>query len=202
MACLFYSGNAVATIAWWIVLWKVPSSRVLFLGETFGAHWFWIVLPDGLAAVFGGLWVAVAVANRRKIAGPLAWVHFGAAGYAWALTLSLALFDPRCYWGLLAMSLTTSLSFAFAMRLNAARMLWGPFEFRPAKPGAPSDYRRQTAKQITAMWLIFLVAVPAVIAGFEVLVGWHANWLTESWRLPVALILFGSAASLGLTGPQ
>lgn len=171
----------------------------MFLGHQFGQEWLWLLLaPDALTALVGGTLLTFLVMRRHRLAPPLAWVHFGAQGYAWTVSLGLALYDPTAYIGLVSMTFATGLALAFAVRLQGAGVLWGPFQFRSAKPATASQYCRTSLLQTAAMWMVFLVALPGGIYAVERSVGWRTRWVPGAAEWIVAAIIFAIGAIIGL----
>lgn len=184
-----------ATVAWWFFLLISPSVRVASLGVEFAPHWRWILLPDALTCL-ACVYAAVALLRRHKSALSATWFAFGTQAYACAFSFSLAVTDPSASQGFVAMFLGSGLLAAIALRLQNIRVLWGPFSFKPANMS--EGYWLRTLKQTGTMWFVFLVAVPSLIAGFEIAMGWHTNWIRSDVRLIPALALFALASALGI----
>lgn len=200
-AIVFYTGTAIATISWWILLWLVPTSRPLFLGTKFSEEWLWVLLaPDAISAFVGGLVLAVLIAKKHPLASALAWVHFGAQGYAWTISLGLAWFDPSAYIGLVSMTFSTGIALAFAIRLKEGSILWGPFQFAPAKSQPPAAHFRQSVIQTLGMWATFLAAIPITIFLVERHLSWDSGWRPGIAMMIGAGIVFVLGATIGLTG--
>lgn len=181
-------------------MWQMPSSRSLFLGEKFANEWLWVLLgPDAITALVGGTLLAVLVAKRRPLASAMAWVHFGAQGYAWMISLGLACFDPTAYVGLVSMTFATGLALAFAIRLQEAEVLWGPFQFKFAETATPSQYCRQSLVQTIAMWTIFLVIVPSGVYALERHFGWGIGWRPGALEWSIAAVVFVACAAMGFS---
>jgi protein-S-isoprenylcysteine O-methyltransferase Ste14 len=199
LAIAFYAATSLATVLWWACLVLYPESRALFLGRDFGERWLWIMLaPDLLSALVMSTAMVWALNRSHRVSMILAWVHFGAQGYAWAISVGLAIIDPNAYWGVVAMTLSTGVSLAFAIRLQEIDILWGAFRFQFAAPGSPKNYWRQSLLQTAGMWGVFLGLLPLVFVLVEKAFRWDASWLAGTWRLPVAGAAFLLASSVGL----
>lgn len=190
-AALFHALSALLCLGWWLWMVRAPHVRASFLGERVAAQSpFLLLVPDLLALVGGGAWLSIAILRARPEARALAWVHFGAAGYAWALGAVWAVGDPTAYWGFVGMSALVAIAFVIALRLSGASLLWGPFRFRPAGAADPAAIRRASARQTAVMWLVFFGAVPAALALAERALGWSEHWLASPLRLPPAVLIF------------
>jgi protein-S-isoprenylcysteine O-methyltransferase Ste14 len=196
-AVWFHAAGAIACAAWWVWIARVPEVRAHFLGARLASDMPFLLLgPDLLALVFGGAWLAVAFALDRPETRALAWTHFGAAGYAWALSAACALDDARAYPGLVAMGALVAVSFVFALSASGASLLWGPFRFRPWDPGVTAGLRRASRRQTAVMWLVFFGAVPAALVWVERSAGWDAHWSDHPLRHMVGPALFVAGGAL------
>jgi protein-S-isoprenylcysteine O-methyltransferase Ste14 len=198
-AALFHAAAALACLGWWLWMWRAPQVRASFLGARVAEQApFLLLVPDLLALVGGGAWLSVAILRTRPEARALAWVHFGAAGYAWALSAVWAARDARAYWGFAGMSALVALSCIVALRLSGVSLLWGPFRFRSASAREPSEIRRAGRRQTALMWSVFFGAIPALLALAERALGWSVHWIDSPVRwLPAALffVLGGALAT-------
>lgn len=142
--------------------------------------------------------MAFLIKRKLGIARVFTWVHFGALGYAWLICLALACNDASAYWGLISMTLFIGTAFLISIRIQECPVLWGPFRFQAATQSAPHHLWKSTLKQTAVMWIVFLVAIPAMIASCESSLGWSQFWLQEFWTVPVAVLVFLLAALVGL----
>ena len=199
LAIGFYCGTSLATILWWAALTWLPESRVHFLGREFSNRWLWILLvPDLISALVMSTIMVWFLVRRLPLASALAWVHFGSQGYAWAISIGLAIIDPAAYWGVVAMTFSAGGSLAFAMRLQNLDILWGAFQFKRAGAATPQAYWRQTLAQTAAMWLIFLVAIPFGIFLIEGSLGWDRHHFIGTSGVVAGIMIFVMGGSLGL----
>ncbi|MBX3118279.1 MAG: isoprenylcysteine carboxylmethyltransferase family protein [Fimbriimonadaceae bacterium] len=198
-AIVFYAATSLATILWWGLLLANPQSRTPFLGADFADRWLWVLFsPDILSALVMSTVMVWAIVRSHCIAPALAWVHFGAQGYAWVISLGLAVIDSRAYWGVVAMTLSTGPALAFAIRIQGSNILWGAFQFAYREQRTPKEYWTRALKQTFWMWTIFLLLIPAGIALSERALGWDRHWITDNWRFAVAAVLFTLGGSIGL----
>lgn len=199
LAIAFYLGTSVATTAWWALLLFRPDLRPAFLGHAFSERFLWILAgPDLTSALVMSTAMVFLLSRRHRATSILAWLHFGAQGYAWALSIGLAILDPAAYWGVVAMTFSAGIALAFALRIQQADILWGSFKFRQAPSGPASGHWRQALRQTAAMWIIFLAVIPIGIALIELAFGWNQHWLSVGWRIGVGVCLFVLGGSLGL----
>ena len=140
LAVGFYLGTSLATVLWWGALIWLPETRAHFLGREFSNQWLWILLaPDLISALVMSTIMVWLLVRRWTLASALAWVHFGSQGYAWAISIGLAIADPAAYWGVVAMTFSAGGSLAFAMRLQNLDILWGAFQFKRAAAATPQS---------------------------------------------------------------
>lgn len=198
-AAAFYAATSLATIAWWLALILYPDVRPAFFGRGFSGSWMWLFLvPDLLSALVMSTAMLWALFRSRPFAIALAWIHFGAQGYAWCLTVGLAVYDPQAYWGAVAMTASAGIALAFAIRIQGFDILWGAFRFRESPQRTPAQNWKRSLVQTFWMWTIFLGVVPLVLALAERELGWNAFWIDHPLRLPIAALLFAAGGSLGL----
>jgi protein-S-isoprenylcysteine O-methyltransferase Ste14 len=199
LAIGFYAGTSIATILWWMALIGWPESRAAFLGREFGERWLWILMaPDLLSALAMSTLMVWLLARQSTLSSVLAWIHFGSQGYAWAISIGLAVLDPGAYWGVVAMTFSAGASLAIAMRIQGLDILWGAFRFQSADTASQRANWARTLIQTAGMWTVFLFAIPLGFALVEQAFLWDRSWLTASWRLPVGILMFALGGSLGL----
>jgi protein-S-isoprenylcysteine O-methyltransferase Ste14 len=199
LAIGFYLGTSLATVVWWAALIWLPETRVHFLGRDFSDRWLWILLaPDLLSALVMSTLMVWLLIRRITLASALAWIHFGSQGYAWAISVGLAIADPAAYWGVVAMTFSVGGSLAFAMRIQNIDILWGVFQFKPAPASTPRAYWRLTLGQTAAMWMIFLLAIPFGTLLVERSFGWDRHHLAGLPAIVAGIVLFVMGGSLGI----
>lgn len=198
-AALFHALASLLCLAWWIGMARAPQVRAAFLGAGLAEHApFLLLVPDLLALVAGGAWLAFAILRSRREAPALAWAHFGAAGYGWAIALVLALEDPRAYPGWLGMSLFVSVAFLVALRISDRSLLWGPFRFRTARPASHAALRRDCVVQTLVMWTVFLGLLPILLALVEHFLGWRAYRIDAAALRWIGVACMVAGGALGL----
>jgi protein-S-isoprenylcysteine O-methyltransferase Ste14 len=193
----FHALAAVGTAAWWTWLAQDEAARPHFFGLRM-AHEapFFFLAADLFALVAGGAWLAWAILRQRREAPALAWVHFGAVGYAFLLTATLALDDGAAYFGFVAMGSMAAGCFLGALRLAGASILWGPFRPKRGVERDERSCRRATFRQTATMWFVFLGIVPAVLALGEHSLGWSEHWIRTPMRFAPAAVLFVAGGTL------
>ncbi len=197
-AIFFYAATSLATIGWWILLIACPQSRVAFMGAGFSERFLWVLLvPDIVSALVMSTAMVWALSRSHPISTVLAWMHFGAQGYAWAISIGLAVIDPLAYWGVVAMTLSTGAAMAIAIRIQNINILWGAFRFAFSERRTPKEYWLRSLQQTFWMWFIFLGAIPLAFALVERALGWDQHWISGTWRFAVAALLFVLGGSLG-----
>lgn len=198
-ALLFYFGTAVATLGWWVWLAFNPEVKPIFFGEAFSQQFAWLFFaPDMVSAVVIAPWCGFAVAQASKFAGPLAWIHFGAQGYALVMAIGLAVIDPGAYWGGLAMAASAGLALIFAMRIHGVHILWGPFDFNPAPARSVLGNGLKSVQQTVVMWGTFLILIPLVLVLIERSMGWDVNWFSGVGYQIVGVLLFLLGGTMGI----
>ena len=193
----FHGLAAAGTAAWWLWLARDAEARAHFFGRHMAEQApFFFFAADLVALVAGGAWLAWAILRARREAAALAWVHFGAVGYAFLLTATLALDDGAAYWGFVAMGGLAAACFIVAVPLEGGSILWGTFRPRRGPERDERSCRRSTLRQTAAMWLVFLGVVPALLAFGEHLLGWSEHWIRTPARFVPALVLFLAGGTL------
>lgn len=198
-AIVFYATTSLATLGWWLLLMVRPDLRPSFFGAEFGAKWAWLfVAPDVISAFVMSTTMVIVVKRADALAIALAWLHFGSQGYAWALAVGLAFYDPAAYWGVVGMTISSGIALAFAIRIQGMNILWGAFRFTFDKPRTPKQYWLLSLQQTFWMWVIFLAIIPSGIAAVEHQLMWNLHWIDAMWRYPVAALGFVLGGSLGV----
>lgn len=199
VAAAFYGATALATIGWWALLLLVPASREWFFGRRFaGTLPIAFLLPDLVSALLLAIWLVPTVLKSSPWARFGAALHAGGQGYAFLIAVSLAAQDPTAYPGVVCMMFSSGAALAFAMRLNQAPVLWGPFRFAPAPPRDGRGHWVEALKQTAAMWLVFLLLIPAGMAAAEAALGWNSQWWSHPMRMAFAVPVFVTCGSVGL----
>jgi len=199
LAIFFYLCSGIATILWWIALIFIPTSRPTFLGAEFSEKFFWILLvPDLISALILVTWMVALLAKRSRVSISIAWMHVGAQGYAWAISVALAVIDPASYWGLVGMTFSAGCSLAFAIRLQGFSVLWGKFRFKDAPERSPRGHIKRAILQTIAMWFTFYCVIPGAIVLTELTFKTNEYWLKGAWLFPTGLTVFIVGGLLGM----
>ncbi|WP_243694878.1 methyltransferase family protein [Labedella populi] len=180
-------------LVWWIAVFTVPLVRELTLGSLDAVVVAALDIPlfviaSALAAVGvrGAVWVAVPWTVLVTI-GMVAFATLtGEAGWGALLMIGSAV-------GSVAAGLLVVLG-----RLPAEWIIRGPFAFRLAPAGRPSDHVRRTGLQIVLFWGLFLVVFPLVIAFLE-----HRWQVDVDVDVPIVIPILGAvilvaASALGI----
>ncbi len=200
-ASILYAGISFSIIAWWITLIFVPQSRIHFLGESFSEKFFWVlIVPDLISAIALPTLLIPAILKNRPNASTIAWLHAGGQGYAFLISIALAIIDPRAYWGVVGMMLSTGIAFFLALRIQNIDILWGKFRFKPAPSSTPKAHLKRAITQTINMWIIFLGIIPLIIAQSEIFLDFNQNWFHFPGQIPVAATLFVLLGSFGIWG--
>ncbi len=199
MGAAFYLFTAISTLLWIALLVWVPSSRELTLGSGVRDNLVWIfILPDLISALVLATWLAPAVLKSAPAAPAIAWMHFGAQGYGWAISIGLTVLDPTAYWGLVLMTFSVGSALAFALRFQEIDMLWGYFKFTAAPDRNSTANWHRALLQTLVMWIIFLGILPGAIAFGEIHLGFSRNWIVGDWRLSLGVLMFTVGTVIGL----
>lgn len=109
LARLYFLVQALAVIAWWLLLWVHPEVRPLFSIE--GAPDVALVgFAPGDVSMLGGGSLAIAAAGRSRWAPVLAWIVAGATLYAALYTLAIAIAGASSWLGVALMTPAAVLS--------------------------------------------------------------------------------------------
>lgn len=92
IAALYFAGQSLVAVFWWLILWVEPRARPLFRPlNTPDSMLFAFALPDAVLFIGAAVWAAVRLVKNPKSARlPLA-VHLSAALYATLYCLSQTL---------------------------------------------------------------------------------------------------------------
>jgi hypothetical protein len=125
----------MSIIIWWIILILFPESRVHFLGQVFAEKFIWIlIVPDLISAVALGTWLVPAILKNKPHINTIAWLHTGGQGFAFFVSLALAIIDPHAYWGFIGMLFSTGIAFFLAVRIQNLDVLWESSSSNPLHP--------------------------------------------------------------------
>lgn len=99
-AAIFYGIASLAIVVWWCLLFLNPGWQVYFFGASKGDLETWSYTIPDLITAFSMLLIGVPLSLKNSGAlTPFAWLTFGATGYAFLKTITLAWLDPSAYRG-------------------------------------------------------------------------------------------------------
>lgn len=188
----YFAMQAVAGLAWWVAVFTVPFVRETTLGS----------LDPVLVAAFDiPLFVvgsAIAALGIRAAAVVVtAWTGLVAAALAVFATVT-----TEAGWGVLLMVAATgaslvALSLMLLGRIPTEWIIYGPFAFRPARPGASTSRNVATTfAQIAVMWGFFLVVLPFIIAALEQ--RWQVGMPLPPFTVWLGVAVLVLASALGI----
>ena len=199
LGAAFYLFTAISTIVWIVSLVFVPRTKDLTLGSAINERLVWVfILPDVISALVLATWLAPAVLKASQSVPAISWMHVGAQGYGWAMSIGLTVLDPNAYWGLVLMTFSVGSALAFALRFQEIDMLWGYFKFTPAPDRDSTANWHRALLQTLLMWIIFLGILPGAIAFGEYHLGFSRNWIVGDWRLSLGVLMFTVGTVIGL----
>lgn len=198
-AAMFYGIASLAIVVWWCLLFLNPGWQVYFFGASRGDLETWsYTIPDLITALCM-LFIGVPLSLKNSGAlTPFAWLTFGATGYAFLKTITLAWLDPSAYWGVAPMMMLTGVSCVFAVRFSASSVLWGAFRFRRSKTQEVAVNLLHSVFQTIVMWSVFLVVIPTSICLLEVQAKWHYHWILIQNQVGVGSGLFCMCGFVGI----
>ncbi|HEY0035157.1 MAG TPA: hypothetical protein VGB66_00645, partial [Longimicrobium sp.] len=160
ISAAYFAFQGVAIVAWWIVLWRVPSVRGWFVAPGWTESSllaFWV--PDLVIGGAGSMLAAWLVVRASRWAGPALWLVAGAMLYA-TLYCVAASFATGGAWlnvALMTPAALASLGLAGLNALPADRLM------RPAAPASAGRNVARTLAQCTVVWGVTLVLIPALL---------------------------------------
>lgn len=189
----YFAFQAGAISLWWILLWRFPELRRLFLPATSPEHdllAFW--LPDLALGALGSLLAAVLFFTRAPWLIPLVWTVTGAMLYAALYCFTWSFLTDSAWWNVALMTPAAFFSALFALDLSPSVV---PV-FRRAKNAPPTTNLVKTLLQITFFWTFFLLVLPLAFRGLEAKLGLLP--FSFPGQVPLAVLLFALASALGL----
>ena len=193
-AAIYYAVQGVAVIAWWIVLFAVPSSRKYFILEQkieFSLLAFWLADLSflGLGSL-AAAWLCFRNYDYSQIAS---WFVTGAVSYAAIYCLAFAMITDYGWLGVTLMLPAMIWSGVFAVGMTFEKTM-----FRKAADTSTNWIVFKTFTQIAVVWSIILAVVPYLITILEDKLG--IARLTFPFQKPVSAVLFIVLSSLGVYG--
>ncbi len=191
-AAIYYAIQGVAVIAWWIVLFAVPTSRKYFILEQkseFSLLAFW--LADLSFLGLGSLAAAWLCFRRHEYSQIVAWFVTGAVSYAAIYCFAFAMITDYGWLGVTLMLPAMIWSGVFAVGMTFEKTM-----FRKAAETSTNWILVKTFTQIAVVWSIILVVFPYLITMVEDKLG--ITRLSFPFQRPLSAILFVALSSLGI----
>lgn len=192
-ACIYFTLQAFAVGAWWLLLFFHSPSRAAFqMGDspaTLLAFW----LPDLFLLAAGSSVVAALCYAKSELAFVAAWFVCGAASYAALYCLSFSLYTDTGWLGTTLMLPLILWNGCFALGLSSFKKLM----FRTARESSANWILAKTAAQIVVVWSLILVVFPLLIIRLEDKLG--VTRFAFPFQKTLAAILFPGISLIGLT---
>jgi protein-S-isoprenylcysteine O-methyltransferase Ste14 len=194
-ASIYFALQSAAVLAWWVLLFFVPTSRSFFqMGDsetTLLAFW----LPDLFLLAIGSLSVSAFCFFESKLTITAVWFVTGAISYAALYCLAFAFLTDTGWLGVTLMLPAMLWSGVYAMALSPAVV---KLMFRRSVSVQTKRIVAKTAAQIIIVWSIILLVFPVLIVRLEAKLG--VPHFTFPLQEIAAAILFVVISSLGLAG--
>lgn len=193
-AAIYFAIQGLGVIAWWTVLFLVPSSRRYFLLErnsetSLLAFWLADLSFLGIGSLVAG-WLCLRDHQYKRIA---AWFVTGAVSYAAVYCLAFALINDTGWLGITMMFPAMIWSGVFAVGLSFEETM-----FRQAAETSTNWILFKTLSQIVVVWSVILVIFPYLITIVENKLGIAQFQFT--YQKPIAVVSFLAISSFGVWG--
>jgi protein-S-isoprenylcysteine O-methyltransferase Ste14 len=189
----FFATQGVAVLAWWVMLWRIPSTRPWFTPPGWPASTLTAFRVPDLALLAGGSLAAGWLSLRAKpAAGGARWLVAGAMAYGTLFCLGASL-ETGGAWlsvGLMTPGALASLALALIGSLPADRLV------RPSDPGSAARHLARTLTQIVVIWTVMLAVVPRALLEVDAAAGLPR--LAWPGQVTAAIVLFLAFSTLGL----
>ena len=194
-ASIYFAVQGLAVLAWWILLFAVPTSRKYFqMGESetiLLAFW----LPDLFLLAVGSLIVSVFCWFENKFLTIAIWFVVGAISYATFYCLAFAMMTDSGWLGVILMFPAMIWSGNFAIGLSPT---FKDLMFRNSVEAKTSWILAKTFAQIIVVWGLILFVFPALIVRLETKLG--IAQFTFPFQKIISPILFVLISSIGISG--
>lgn len=192
-AAIYFALQGLSVIAWWGVLFFVPSSRHYFILErnsemSLMAFWLADLSFLGIGSLAAS-WLCYRNDQYLRVA---AWFVTGAVSYAAVYCLAFAFMADTGWLGVTLMFPAMIWSGVFAVGLSFEKTM-----FRKAADTSTGWILFKTFTQIIVVWSIILVLFPYLITIVEDKLG--IVRLSFPFQKPLAAILFVLVSSIGVT---
>lgn len=190
--------QAVATAAWWGLLWFAPSSVGWFQPESWPRQsllGFW--LADSLLLVAGSIVTAIAIATRKTWASIAIWSLAAAVWYPTFYCIGVSIITDEAWIAASLMVSIAGLTLAMATIHGTPNQL--PATIR-ATPMTRTSAIAWTFTQTAIFWGIFLWILPMGIIEFQSRTDWPflAHRFEHAGQTAGAITLFAAASMLGM----
>ena len=188
----YYLLQGVAVIAWWTMMYFLPSTQAWFRLDPTSSlplHSFW--LGDLLFIAPGSLAAALLLKLRWKHAVALMWLVTGAITHATFYTAAYSLQTDLGWLGVALMFPSMIWSGVFA-----TGMTFGGEMFRRAKAASTNYILLKTLTQITVVWSLILLVFPFAITLLEDKLG--ITRFQFPFQKSLAVILFIGISIVGV----
>lgn len=193
-AAIYFAFQGLAVIAWWLLLFFYPASRVWFqMGDSptvLMAYW----LPDLFLMAIGSLVVSGFCWFESRFTQTGLWFVTGTITYAMLYCLSFALMTDTGWLGVVAMfpAMIWSGNFSIGLSQSTKELM-----FRRSVEARTSWILVKTFTQIIVIWAIILFIFPYLITIVEAKLG-IPNFSSPLLKI-VAVILFPFVSFIGLS---
>lgn len=194
-ATIYFAFQGIAVLAWWAMLFFVPSSRKYFqMGDAETVLMaFW--LPDLFLLGAGSLCVSVLCWFESKFLQIAMWFVVGTISYATFYCLAFALMTDTGWLGVVLMFPAMIWSGNFAVGLSP------PFiekMFRRSVEAKTSWLLVKTFSQIVVVWTLILFVFPSLIVRVETKLG--IAQFTFPFQKIISAVLFVLISLCGVSG--
>lgn len=193
-AAIYFVIQGLGVIAWWLVLYFVPSTRQYFVLErsserSLMAFWLADLSFLGICSLVTA-WLCYRDHEYSRIAS---WFVTGTVSYATAYCFAFALMTDVGWLGVTLMFPAMIWSGVFAVGLSFEKTM-----FREAAETSTNWIVAKTLTQIVVVWSVILVVFPYLITIVEDKLG--IMRLQFPFQRPLAAVLFVAISSLGVWG--
>ncbi|CAA9315654.1 MAG: hypothetical protein AVDCRST_MAG89-1379 [uncultured Gemmatimonadetes bacterium] len=189
----YFAFQGVAIVAWWIVLWRVPSVRGWFVAPGWTeASLLAFLVPDLVIGGAGSMLAAWLVLRASRWSGPALWLVAGAVLYAtlYCVAASIAADGAWLNVALMTPAALASLALAGLNALPADRLM------RPAAPASAGRNVARTLGQCAVVWGVTLALLPTLLLIVDR--HFHLPRLAFPGQLGMSIAIFVAFSALNL----
>ncbi len=193
-AAIYFAIQGVAVIAWWLVLYFVPSTRQHFVLERSSEASLMAFWPADLSFLgIGSLAVGWLCYRGHEYTRLAAWFVTGAVSHATIYCLAFTLMTDSGWLGIVLMFPAMIWSGVFAVGLSFEKTM-----FREAAESSTGWILAKTLGQIAVVWSVILVVFPYLITMVEAKIG--ISRLQFPLQKPISAIVFVAISWIGVWG--